>query len=455
MMKIKKRSKGISDQETRELNRTERKLNLLLSGEDVNSGLGRRSKRNLVTKRYSTYDITPLTVERTSVKESGGGFVKKNEKQNKGSAIKKDVKKSGSYKKITLDREKVFRSKKESLSLEKKKSSKDKGHIPKSLFREKGLLQDEDDFLPEKDKLELKKKQKRLELERLSDVAEKTDDTIEKKSLLWQESKKIIKKKTATKDNVSKINIGGHGLNSEIKQISVLKTPFDHVIDLVEKEGRVPLSRVVSLFHINKNIAQEWGQILSDGRLIDFHIPAFGEPEFRKIGIVIHKKKIKGMKFLLKGKINKKKLILIGGISGLIILMFFGLFVGFRVSEKEVPGVIEGIPQVVEDADGGKSDGVVDDVVLLAFSGNGSYECRSEDGGIRYAIKNTLLKIEELDGSSKVVIKNNKTYALNIKTGVWIETSLRESLPVPGTGRYPKTILHCLRAPIELQEFST
>ena len=95
------------------------------------------------------------------------------------------------------------------------------------------------------------------------------------------------------------------------------------------------------------------------------------------------------------------------------------------------------------------------DSVKLAFSGNGTYDCRSEDGNTKYAIKNTWLKIEELDGSSKAIIKNNLTYTLNIETGAWITSAIREDVAVPGSGIYPKTTLDCQSAEIEEQEFDT
>ena len=70
-------------------------------------------------------------------------------------------------------------------------------------------------------------------------------------------------------------------------------TPFDDVISLVDRENIISLAKIVERFKIKKELAMEWGRILSESGLIDFYQPAFGDPEFRKKGINIPKSEIK------------------------------------------------------------------------------------------------------------------------------------------------------------------
>jgi len=226
--------------------------------------------------------------------------------------------------------------------------------------------------------------------------------------------------------------------------VQEFKTHFDTLVELVEKKKRVTLSRIVKEFHIDKRLAQEWGEILDEGKIIDFHIPTVGEPEFRKRGIVIKRKKIKNKI----REVNKKFVLIV--VFGIIILLI-GLFIFLKQSDSDTSFQKEEIPKGQQESKQGERE----DGVLEAFSGTGDYECRSEDGSIRYAIKDEFLKIEKLDGSSKVIIKNNKTHALDIRTDKWIESELLEGVAVPGSGIYPKSILECQKINISIGEFDT
>ena len=65
------------------------------------------------------------------------------------------------------------------------------------------------------------------------------------------------------------------------------------------------------------------------------------------------------------------------------------------------------------------------------------------------------MKIEKLDGTSKVTVKNNKTYTYNIKTKVWLESPIKEGVALPGTGIYPKVTLVCKEEDLALNIFNT
>ena len=279
-------------------------------------------------------------------------------------------------------------------------------------------------------------------------------------------SKPLVKKKLAKKINQkvserikqspkSKEKTGKHKIKekivsaeptkekkSKIENLNI-KTHFDTLIELLSKRKRIPLSEVLTFFKIDTKTAHEWGKLLSENNILDFHVPAFGEPEFREKGIVIKQEKTKK-------KLDKKKLLALLGIALGILILVIGIIL-FSGKPEET---IEEIPEEAQE-EIVEEPVVLVDSVKLAFSGNGTYDCRSEDGNTKYAIKNTWLKIEELDGSSKAIIKNNLTYTLNIETGAWITSAIREDVAVPGSGIYPKTTLDCQSAEIEEQEFDT
>ncbi len=221
---------------------------------------------------------------------------------------------------------------------------------------------------------------------------------------------------------------------------NVLKTQFDDIVDLVETKERIPLSEITSKFNIDKKIAQEWGEILSDNDLIDYHIPAFGEPEFRKKGIDIKEQ------FKSKKKINKKLFFY----SFTVIFAILVIIIIFVTRyEKITPISLEKTEKIEEKEVELKND------VIEAFSGTGTYECRNKENTIKYLISDKLLKIEKLDSSSKVIIKQNKTYTLNTQTKKWVESEIKETIPLPGSGIYPKTELSCKQSQVNATEFNT
>ena len=318
-----------------------------------------------------------------------------------------------------------------------------------------------EDKANKRDKLNLIKKPLNVNLKKLNENIENSTVRIQKQ----KEDKIVVSPKETTEKNSSKkkSDIKKKSTSNEIitersqnKKISqedlspeTYTTHFDKVIELVEKENRVPISKISKLFSIDKKLVQEWGEILKENDLIDFYTPVFGEPEFRKKGIIIKEKR----KF--KEKFNKKILFLISIILVIGESIFIVALVLKNQPEKAEFGIQEKKESKQEETKKLDTQDKPDKNIYLAFSGNGSYECRSEDGSIRYAIKDTFLKIEKLDGSSKVVIKNNKTYALNIKGKNWTESPLREGIAVPGSGTYPKTILKCQNASIKESEFNT
>ena len=223
-------------------------------------------------------------------------------------------------------------------------------------------------------------------------------------------------------------------------------TPFDDVINMLDNKKAIPLSGIIDKFKIDKKVAQEWGEILSENKLIDYFVPIIGEPEFRKLGF----KEVEKVK--VKKKLNNKILITAGASLAVIFIIILSFSI-LKPDSREVGVISE------SDANDSAVDGkeVVEkqDLVKLAFSGNGTYDCRSDDGAVRYAIVDAFIKIEKLDGTSKIVIKDNTVYTKNVNTGEWVESNVTEGIAVPGSGVYPKTKLNCQQTEIEESEFDT
>ena len=223
-------------------------------------------------------------------------------------------------------------------------------------------------------------------------------------------------------------------------------THFDDLLKLVEDSGSIRISEISKHFKIDRKTANEWGNILNENELIDFYVPVFGEPEFRKKGFV--------KKYLTENKeenlVERKKRANLKIMFFILGILAFSIIILFATSDKDKK---EDIPEDV------KIIAVEEPKILTdmekAFSGKGSYECRTLDGEVKYFIKNTLLKIEKIDGSSKVIIKSGKIYTLNTKTNEWIETNLRAGIAIPGSGVYPKVKLECKETKIKNEEFDT
>ena len=303
----------------------------------------------------------------------------------------------------------------------------------------------------------------------------------------------------------------------ELKSLKKYETDFDILIRLVQEKKIVTLSQVIKKFKINKKIANEWGNILSENETLTFYIPIFGEPEFRtnditakeilkrktkkeefvkklvnlkkdlgkfkfdlkKIGIDLSKFKIKNfkpdfkdikndlsnfkkdtkVKFNLKviGKIREHKKIAV------FVLVLFAVLIpliSFNMKDKTEDNFKSVNTQVKEEIKTEEKEAVLeklsDDIdIKKAFSGEGSYECRTSDHEVKYFIRNALLKIEKIDGTSKLIIKNNKMYIFNVKKNEWKETELKKDLAVPGSGIYPDVDLECKKSNIEEKEFTT
>src|SRR3989338_7694345 len=62
----------------------------------------------------------------------------------------------------------------------------------------------------------------------------------------------------------------------------VSQTQFDELVNLVNKTGIVKVSEVAKKFGIPKQLAEEWGKILEDHKLVTLHYPTLGELELRK-----------------------------------------------------------------------------------------------------------------------------------------------------------------------------
>jgi len=287
------------------------------------------------------------------------------------------------------------------------------------------------------DKVKFVFRKKRLDKKLLN---EKIRRIIKKIKFPKLKTKKTQEKKVSPKEieEKPKVNIP--------KQTKAYETKFDQLLFLVDKHERIAETNVMKEFHINKEIADQWGKILSENGFIDFYIPIFGDPEFRKKGVKFKRKKL--------SKDDKLK-ILIPIASIILLLIIAGAFTLFRelifkeevkinATEETKEPAIENVPFEGPEVE-----------IALAFSGNGSYDCRSSDGELRYAIQNSFIKIEKLDGTSKVIIKNNRTYTLNVDTGAWKDSEVREGLSIPGSGNYPRIEMECKEINLTEKEFNT
>ena len=120
----------------------------------------------------------------------------------------------------------------------------------------------------------------------------------------------------------------------------------------------------------------------------------------------------------------------------------------FNISTPSVPHVGDG--EIKTEI---KKDILTD--VALAFSGNGSYDCRDMEGKVKYTIADDKVKIETSGGKSTVIVKNGYSYTFNNNTKKWIQIELREGLAVPGSGFYPKLELTCHEIEVDVKEFNT
>ena len=219
----------------------------------------------------------------------------------------------------------------------------------------------------------------------------------------------------------------------------LVSTSLDTLFEMVEKETIVPLSRITSVFHVSKETALLWGNILSGYSLVDLDVPAFGEPYLKKKGAVVPLPSIK--------KLPKKKIFIATALFVsvvwivILLLLFWPSSSSISLDRFSLTEDSERLP--------------VDITVQRAFSGSGSYECTDPEGKLRYRILNTFLKVELVGGTEKVIIKNNKTYTFDTQENIWKESEPRERLALPGSGIYPKVLLTCREVTLNEEEFST
>ena len=89
--------------------------------------------------------------------------------------------------------------------------------------------------------------------------------------------KKVIKEKIESSQREKEVRI------YQLKPIrGVSQTQFDELVNLVNKTGIVKVSEVAKKFGIPKQLAEEWGKILEDHKLVTLHYPTLGELELRK-----------------------------------------------------------------------------------------------------------------------------------------------------------------------------
>lgn len=222
------------------------------------------------------------------------------------------------------------------------------------------------------------------------------------------------------------------------KLSSIYQTDFDRLCDVVEKENTVSLSKIAAAFNVDKNVVQRWGEILNENELIEYRVPAFGEPEFIKKGFVLDEKKV----------VNKNKRIVVGlSLAGVVIVALIGFFIinGLMQNTGDKINIIRPMPASEKGAESVSED------VKGAFSGNGTYLCRG--GEIWYYIKDQLLRAESVDKKSTVIIKSGFMYTYNINNDKWLKTNVSKEVILPGSGKDPSENLECKKEEVSANLF--
>ncbi len=222
---------------------------------------------------------------------------------------------------------------------------------------------------------------------------------------------------------------------------SIYETDFDRIYEIVEKENIVKVTEIAEAFNVDKSIVMRWGDILNEHELIDFHIPAFGEPEFRKKGMILGEKKIEN---------KKKKVIINVAIIGVFLLVVGGFLIMMSIISSDIgnkPSTLRLMP--TETAAENTS---VSDVVKKAFSGNGTYTCR--DDIVRYYIKDQLLRADGTDGKSAIIIKEGFSYTYDVNRDKWIKSEVKKDIVLPGSGKFPSDSLNCKEEALDISIFN-
>jgi len=367
-------------------------------------------KQSFSKKPIKKIKINPKEISKKKIKE-------KPLKKTKTFEVKKLIKKS-KIKRISEKKlHQIFKKRKRDLGFEKEPVRK------------------EDSELPTKEELEEvlgKNKTKKIEIE---------DKSKEKKSKVgfpsYEKDSKLGKEKI-TKDKIKK-DVHDQ-ISKSVKPLGRYETPFDGLLRIIDEKKVIPVDEVVKKFKVDKKIVLEWGRILEESGLLDFHIPTFGESEFRKKGFVPEKK--------IRKKPSKKKIFIVTGVI-LVVIWVVILILVFR-PEPEIPEIES---ETILDEGVEVLEGAEQVSIERAFSGEGGYDCTDQDNEKRYIILDELIKIETIDGGSQVIIKNNKTYTLNVDT--WIEGEVPSGAALPGSGKLPSIILICKEVEIEESEFNT
>ena len=61
------------------------------------------------------------------------------------------------------------------------------------------------------------------------------------------------------------------------------ETSIDLLYRRIQEKGKMSLNEVMTFFHVSKEVAEEWGEILEKHGLITIEYPLFGNPLFKKI----------------------------------------------------------------------------------------------------------------------------------------------------------------------------
>ncbi len=68
----------------------------------------------------------------------------------------------------------------------------------------------------------------------------------------------------------------------KITKSFIHETEFDKLYNIIQEKGKIKLKEVMSIFKINKMLAEKWVDILKKAGLVDIYEPAIGDIEIRK-----------------------------------------------------------------------------------------------------------------------------------------------------------------------------
>ncbi|MEK6934658.1 MAG: hypothetical protein AABW46_02160 [Nanoarchaeota archaeon] len=262
-------------------------------------------------------------------------------------------------------------------------------------------------------------------IDKIKQQKEKISSKIKKIRLSKINLKKELKPKELKQEIIPKIEKKSSGKES------IYTTDLDKLYDLIQERNIVKLSEVTNELKVDKTIAQKWGNILEEHELIQFHFPAVGEPEFRKLGLNIKREQTPE-------ESKKKKIIISIVTASIILLLIISIFIIRSITKTEEPGQIKlaetSEPEITK-------EGQRSEIITKAFSGQGTYICAGPE--VKYYIKDNWLRAESLETNTTVIVKEEALYTYNKNNNNWIKSNIPEDLALPGSGKLPSKEINC------------